>query len=364
MINEFLKVKLRENLGSTSSSRFDYQKDWSICQLLETHHKQSDYLFIFDYHDDLIVMDSESNPSKISFYQIKGKKSGRWSLNDIIKSELSKDKKTYLLSIIGKLYSHKLNFSDKVESVNFISNARFNVQLETKEGSDSKDSICIVELSAEAKQKLHDKLKNEHSLTQDDAEFENISFLKVVELSLTDSATHATGKLANFLHDRDAKKKYNVPLIYKVLFDEVKRRTAYSKEITDLTSLLENKALSKRKFDEILDRIGIDKDFDEVWKGVQTALSNEGILYSTVISYKKQWDKLQLARMSYNNDVLFKLLDDVESVTLEKEKDNSFDGMTLMQMVDVVYASLSPESKAAPYDEIFIKTAIISRIHE
>lgn len=364
MINEFLKVKVRENSGSTSSSRFDYQKDWSICQLLETHHKQSDYLFIFDYHDDLIVMDSESDPGKISFYQIKGKKSGRWSLNDIIKSELSKDKKTYLLSIIGKLYSHKLNFSDKVESVNFISNARFNVQLAAKEGSDSKDSICIIELSAEAKQKIHEKLKNEHSLTLDDTAFESISFLKVVELSLTDSATHTTGKLANFLHNRDAKKKYNVPLIYKVLFDEVKRRTAYSKEITDLTSLLENKALSKRKFDEILDKIGVDKDFDEIWKGVQTALSNEGVLYSTVINYKKQWDRLQLARMSYNNDVLLRVLDDIEVVTSQKEKGNKFGGMTLMQMVDEVYSSLNAESKSSPYDEIFIRTAIISHLHE
>jgi hypothetical protein len=37
------------------------------------------------------------------------------------------------------------------------------------------------------KEKIHTKLKNEHSLAENDIEFEAISFLKVVELSLDDS---------------------------------------------------------------------------------------------------------------------------------------------------------------------------------
>ena len=271
MIDQFLKVKVRESAGSISASRFDYQKDWSICKLLEEHNKQSDYLFIFDYHDDLIIMDSEANPSKISFYQVKGKKNGKWSLNDLVKSDLSKDKSSYLLSIIGKLYSHKINFVDKVDSVNFVSNASFKVSLSSNDKSESKNTICIVELTPKDKIKIHEKLKTEHQLNQEDFAFESICFLRVVELSLDDSSTHTTGKLANFLNDRNPQKKYNVPLIYKVLFDEVKRRTSYSKEINDISGLLENKTLSKTKFNQMLDRIGVDKDYDEIWNKVQLA---------------------------------------------------------------------------------------------
>lgn len=72
--DKIVAVIPREKAGPTSSSRFDYQKDWSICKLIESHNNANDYVIIFDWHDDLIIMDSENNPTKVSFYQIKGKK--------------------------------------------------------------------------------------------------------------------------------------------------------------------------------------------------------------------------------------------------------------------------------------------------
>ena len=363
MLDKFISTPIREKAGAVTSGRFDYQKDWSICQLLETHNKQSDYLFIFDYHDDLVIMDSEANPQKVSFYQVKGKKGSKWSLNELLKSSKTNDD-SYLLSIIGKLYAHKINFSDKIESVNFISNAPFSVGLESGTTSIGKDVICIVELSKKEKKKLHEKLRGEYHLSADDVDFESISFLKMVELSLDDSATHTTGKLANFLHNRNPQKKFNVPLIYKVLFDEVKRRTAYSKEITDYTGLLENKSLSRTKFNTILDRIGVNKDYDEIWQNVQTALGNEGIAYADILAYKKQWEKLQMERMTYNNDLLYNLLDRIKDVVQKKEAYGSLNGLSLLAMVEDIYDSLSGKNETSLYEEQFIKAAIISEIHD
>ena len=37
-------VKPREGSGSSISNRFDFQKDWAICKVLELHEKTEDYL--------------------------------------------------------------------------------------------------------------------------------------------------------------------------------------------------------------------------------------------------------------------------------------------------------------------------------
>jgi hypothetical protein len=67
----FLTVTPRENAGARSSDRSDYQKDWALCQLLRLHGSGSDYLIVFDLHDDILIFDSEANPTLISFYQSK-----------------------------------------------------------------------------------------------------------------------------------------------------------------------------------------------------------------------------------------------------------------------------------------------------
>ena len=156
--DKIVTVKPREKAGSISGSRIEYQKDWSICKLIECHTTTSDYVIIFDWHEDLIVMDSEHSPQKVAFFQIKGKKSGNWTIGSLIKSETGKDGKL-LLSIIGKLYDCKTKFDLETTSLNFVSNARFNVDLENKLSSLAKDNICIIELSQSEKDALKKKLK-------------------------------------------------------------------------------------------------------------------------------------------------------------------------------------------------------------
>ncbi|MDP3682434.1 MAG: dsDNA nuclease domain-containing protein, partial [Ignavibacteria bacterium] len=81
--DKIVNTKPREKAGSTSASRFDYQKDYSICKLIESHLTSNDYIIIFDWHEDLIIMDSELNPQTVSFYQIKGKKTGTWTIKQL-----------------------------------------------------------------------------------------------------------------------------------------------------------------------------------------------------------------------------------------------------------------------------------------
>ena len=66
-----IRLKPREHAGSRSADRFDYQKDWAICKLLQLHESSADYLIAFDVFDDVVVLNSEATPDRISFFQIK-----------------------------------------------------------------------------------------------------------------------------------------------------------------------------------------------------------------------------------------------------------------------------------------------------
>ena len=103
-LNEkLLKSQPREEAGSKTSRKYQFQKDLSLYILIQEHEKRDDYLFLFDFHEDLVIADSSTSPNLLDFYQIKSKDSkGNWTIKRLIRRE--KDK----FSILGKLYNNKI----------------------------------------------------------------------------------------------------------------------------------------------------------------------------------------------------------------------------------------------------------------
>ena len=361
--DKIVDTKPREKAGSTSGSRFDYQKDWSLCKLIECHETQSDYVIVFDWHEDLLIMNSEHNPEKVSFFQIKGKKSGNWTIAKLITSETGKDGKP-LLSIIGKLYDCKTKYDLETTSLNFVSNARFSVNLTDNSASLAKETICIIELTSEEKEKLKSKLKEEHGLTTDPI-YEEITFLKVLDLSLDDSKTHTQGKISDFLDSLYQGRKFNIPSVYRMLFDEVKRRANYNKEILSYVDLISNKSIGKSQFERIIDATGINKNFDEIWNRAELELQNDGLKFQDRRKLKQAWKKLEIERMDPNNDYLIKLMGSIKSVSNEQENNGVFNTLNLVEIMESIFISFNNSTKIPlSYDESFIKAIILSEIYE
>jgi hypothetical protein len=361
--NTIIENKPRENAGARSSSRFDYQKDWSICQLLDFHNEKSDYLFVFDYQEDLMIMDSESNPQKVSFYQIKGKKNkAYWTLTELLKSPDSK-KNEILLSIIGKLYDCKLKTQNSTESLNFVSNIGFKVGDKEFNSLDKKE-ICIIELNESDKQKINNKLTQEHP-SEEIGGFEEITFLKVVELNLDDSPTYTKGKIADFLDERYPKTKHNIPLIYQHLFNEVKRKSNYNKDILSYEDLIQCKGIGKIAFQEMLDICGASKDFDYAWRNIETILSNEGIKFSRIKKIKKSWDKVEIERMEPNNSIIKSIVKKLSSLINSALDNNLLDDDTLLECVDKIMMEYKKQAvNQSIYDDNFIEAIILSELYE
>lgn len=327
--------------------------------LLEYHASAADYLFVFDYHDDLVILDSEVSPAKYSFFQIKTKDKGNWTLNKILKRDKTKKEQ----SILGKMYNHLILFPKNVHNISIISNAGYSIELKNGKNGIDEESIVLEEMSDDEKKVLEDKLIEEFSITDLDKTFETICCLKKTTLSRLESSTHTKGKISEFLNARHPGKKINPELIYKNLFDEIKTKTAYEKQIKDFDELKKFKGIGKAAFDEILRIIGDGKDYDQIWHQIQSTLSSEGMSFGDIIGYKDEWKKLEVDRMNPDNNILKQLIMEVDKTITDLKSKNGLVGLKLMEAVQAVSSNLTMPAKSM-FTNAFIETTIICALNE
>ncbi len=121
LTDQLVNTPQREKGGSLAIQRLDYQVAWGITHLFELHASGNDYAVGFEFHDDIIVIDSASNPSKVRFYQVKTKTSDKnWTLNSLTKSTLEDG--VAQSSIAGKMLANQIKFSEQTDHLGFVSN--------------------------------------------------------------------------------------------------------------------------------------------------------------------------------------------------------------------------------------------------
>ena len=367
VIPQLISLKPREEVGSNISRKYSFQHDLSLYLLLINHENSEDYVYLFDFHDDLMILDSSTNPQKIDFYQIKSKDKGNWTLNDLLKSEKNKKTKKDKLSIIGKMYLNKVNFPDNANSLIFISNAPFSIKnLKNKEESLRRSLIKASELDDKCLNLCINKIKEEHSLN-DASDFENIIQLQVTNLSNKDSSTHCLGELSKLIHKLNPNNKINPQLAYNQIKGEIFRKTntiTSDKNINDLNELIEIKGISKSVFENLLNKAGLYKSVEDEWEEVKSQLQSCNIGFIELLKYQKSY-----------RDVSAKLINDVNKIPLidikhkigellingEDERHIS-DRSNLIEIIEYCERNLNTHSSF--YDKYFIRCLIIKVLYE
>lgn len=294
--------KPRETSGPRSANRFDFQKSWGLCRLLELHKARKDYLIVFDFHDDILVLDSTSNPTRIDFYQIKTKQSGHWTRGDLIARE--NGKKGPLPSILGKMLGNKLAFPDHTGTLNFISTQGFKLSVKGKADSVVHE-VCLKQLADKELKLILAALRSEHSLPADPS-CADCTHLAVTSLSLGDHATHAMGVLATFLAEQYPGEKVHLPAIYRTLCDEIKRKTNVERLPKDFTELCSDRSISRDRFTQFLDDVKPATEFDTSLKEAVSQLQSEGMPFDEVRLVREACNLYEIERMDSTNLMLRK----------------------------------------------------------
>ena len=355
---EILELKPREESGSKTARKYNFQKNLSLFLLLSNHEKKDDYVFLFDFHDDLIILDSSVNPNKIDFYQIKSKDSGNWTEKLLTKSVNNK------LSITGKLYLNKISFEKTTNSLNFISNAKYSFKTLTN-GDESLKKIKIKasELDEQVLQKFEDAIKKEHSLAK--VEFKDLANFHVTNLSNSDSSTHCLGELSKLINKINPNNNINAELACKQVFNEISRRTENTvgdKSFSELEELIEIKGISKKQFLDFLNKAGLYKSIEQEWSEIKSSLELCYIGQIELIKYRKNWRDLCATIIKDSNNILLENLKKDINNLIDTEIANGgiSNSFNLLEIVNYCHDKI----KSSFYEEYFIKCLIIKIINE
>lgn len=258
----------RENAGAMSANRFDYQLDWGLRKLLLLEESGQPYTVIFDYHDDILVLDSDEDPNFIDFYQVKTNASASgWSTHQLTKVPKAADKKETetepslfdqphddvdedgKYSKLAKLLIHSLDFQSEAREFFFVTNANFGGTL--IDGSlNRENNVDLSQLKPKAKEDIIKKVKTELP-DLDDSVFEHLHFIKN-QISIDDHEKTVIGYLDEFLGNHLPKAKVIVRPVYETLMGEIRKRNNYETIPNSVDDLLKNKAFTKTQFHRFL----------------------------------------------------------------------------------------------------------------
>lgn len=297
-----VQKKPREISGPRSANRFDFQKSWALCRLLELHQTGKDYLIVFDYHDDVLVLNSSTNPDRIDFYQIKTKQSGHWTRTALLARESGADGP--LPSILGKLTQNKLDFPDHAGKLTLVSTQGF--KLAVKGSADSiAHNVCFKELDGKELALVQKALREEHKL-DDDLDCADCTHLHVTSLSLGDHSTHAMGILGQFLEQLYPNEKVQLPAVYRALTDEIKRKTNVERLPTDFTELSTQRSISRDSFSKMLLNVKPLEQFEVAVQEAMNRLQQEQVPFDEVRRVRQACRAYEVERMNSSDLVLTK----------------------------------------------------------
>lgn len=305
LADKIVQSKPRETSGARSANRFDYQKDWIVCLLLDLHQKGKDYLVICDYHEDIMLFDRESDPGTVAFFQIKTKAGKHWTLGNLLKRKKASSG-LLLSSPLAKLYLNHLIDPDSTHSLNFVSNAYFQFKRLDNPDSISRTKITCGDLMIEEITKIRNQLSEE---CESQCQLPNVPVLtfEVSSLSLHDHSGHAKGKVAEFLDGLLHGKKLPVVAVYRALYDEVRRKTNVEANPATFDELRDRKGIGKTLLEGMLVNLAAVTDLDAIWTEIRERLVHEQMSALSVKDIGRAWSRYEIDRMDASNETLGEL---------------------------------------------------------
>lgn len=321
-----------------------------MAELIEYHLEGKDYVFAFEFHDDILILDSEDSPSSLQFVQVKTKTTGqKWSVRELTKSEKGKNGNPDKLSIIGKLYENKKNFSSHSSQLRFVTNAYF-----------SFIDPAPITTADRLEKDVQDKITNAVQ-SQIGAGYVDLSALRLERssLSVDDHEKHIRGILHNFF-EKLFGSDHGIPVTpwYQSISDQIKVKNNYpSEEIRSFDDLIRNKCITKSEIEDFVRRVSRSHNSSDNWGLIKSQLQREGLGLQELIKLQNGWKKYTSDRLDYDNNALKSLEVDIEKAVISASLG---DAPTLKDVISSIRKAIS--KKLLKVESIFDKHYIDSII--
>ena len=356
MLADFISTKPRENSGPRSANRFDYQLSWAFCLLLDMESANGDYLLVLDYHDDVVVFDSETSPSHADFYQIKTDTRSKWTLSRLVERANGTG-----LSILGKLYAHRVTFGDQARQLAFITNQCFRLKTAGSKDAIDTDGCNLGDLCAETLQEVSLKLQEEHGLTAAPSIGLEIVLRRDEWLPVTGHQTQAEGKLSKFLAAKFGERPYSTSHAFRALIDELRRRNNSEGAVQTVADLSKKRGMGHSEFSNLLARVAANGDPNR-WTTIENLLTRDGVQIVKLRRFKAAWSAREVQLLDLADSTVQESQEQAE-LTL-RELQSNLPEATLMEWLTkgttICRAKLNPFG--VPYSDDQITGMLLSAI--
>ena len=362
LADALMKLKARESGGIVGADRYDYQKDWALCKILELHMGGADYVVVCEFHEDITILDHPVDPSKVTFYQIKTAEKSNWTVQRLIFRRKG-SAEVRLPSILGNLCGKSAELGGCEVEFRFASNAKYSIKSVSGTSLDESTAFLCVDINDADRKKLKTALAEELANELPDS-FEHTLGFEVADLALLSHWELATGKLAVFLDKYAAGCTVHTASFYRALFDELRRRTVAKRPKTLLADVCDMKGISRARFDGMLKDAIRSTPVDRTLVLIQQDLIAAGIPIGLRLELLDGVRKYFVRRLNPNDVSLQRFRR--RALTVTQSIMDSNPGLTLPGLAEDALAALWPseEIRSAQLSQTEIKALVMVELYE
>lgn len=350
LATDLISKPLREK-GATGG-RYEYQTMWGLALLFQQHGTNDDYAIIFEFHDDIALFDSATNPSSVRFYQVKSKgTNGGWTLSSLLKREKTKAKDglSEKPSFFDRMFDNVDKFESAVLSSDFVSNqlCGFNA---------TKSSFRLNECSSEDFKKIVASIQQAFPGATE-AQIALLGFHHT-NLSLGDVVSHTKGKLQSFTANQLGTIWFSPEAVYQAIADECRRKANFSGQAISFQQAVNDKGLTKANVQEWLDAIQSNSRSPE-WSSIVPSLSYP---FSEQLRICHEYSVYRAAVLNSADRAIqrirMKIADSITAIICDES-------LSLSDMIDTLYLEVEDVGKKylAPFSPARMKAMIIYEIY-
>lgn len=254
-IDEICQIEGNDDLhdygGGHGNKGNDFAKFWLINELLKLSKTGAkDFLFLLEYVQDVAHLDTSTNPTEITLYQLKKRENNTWDLGSLA-GLTAKSTKVKADSPLAKLLRSVLSFKELNARGEFVSNAKYKVELCAGESSLALDYLDLNALIEVRQTHIRDSTAETQGVSAADVPLSKIT-LRHAPIEVNDMRVHIIGVAHGFLKELSAAHAAQADAFVDALFVKLSTPSRNTSKCQTWDELINKRGYSKAQFDEAL----------------------------------------------------------------------------------------------------------------
>lgn len=276
-MKRILESELREQAGSESYNRFEYQAHWIVYHMIDEYKNNKDFLIFCEFHDDMAKTDEQNSCTE--FFQIKTTiKYSSWTLSRLFNRTKGKSG-NYKHSFLGFIFYNFLNFQSECSKCHFVSNIGMDKEITTWQSIIEDNKELKIENNA-LYEKIKDFLRIEYKSIDKkvfDDTFEVFiqnTFLFHGDLPLDNYEKVIAGDFFKMLDNKDIYTSNSNKILREVI-DEVRKKSKFKiKTPISYKRLVNEKGVSSQVFEKLKNIMNKDDSLKNTYDEIEASLQN------------------------------------------------------------------------------------------